>query len=143
KIPMHDPMLVGRVERCGDLLRDSQHFGQRDRRARDPLGQCLAFYELEDERMCISQRLDPVQRGDVRVVERGEHLRFTLEAREAVPIALEALGQDFERHVTAQPRVVRTKYLAHAARAEELAYLVPPQVQTGREHVLSTPATRR
>ena len=47
---MDDPLLVGRFERLGDLLRDLQRLVDRDRPARDALGQRLALDELENQR---------------------------------------------------------------------------------------------
>ena len=41
------------------------------------------------------------------MIERREHLRFALEPREAFGIGGEGLGQDFQRDVAIQLRVVR------------------------------------
>ena len=55
---------------------------------------------------------------DVRMIQRGQHLRFALESREPVGISRERLGQDLDRDVAIQPRVARAIDLAHAARAK-------------------------
>jgi hypothetical protein len=54
---MNDPLLVRRFERLRDLLGDGESFGQ------------------------------PVDRRDVRMVERREYFRLALKAREAIRIA--------------------------------------------------------
>ena len=61
---------------------------------------------------------------DVRVVERREDLRFALEAREAIGIGGERVGQDLERDVAIQLRVARAIHLAHAAGAEQRNHFI-------------------
>jgi hypothetical protein len=41
--------------------------------------------------------------GDVRVVQRSEHLRFPLEARQSIAIRGKDLQQDLQRHLALQP----------------------------------------
>ena len=49
------------------------------------------------------------------MIERGEDLRFALEAREAIGIVGEGLGQDLDRDVAIELRIARAIDLAHAA----------------------------
>src|SRR5437879_4594823 len=58
------------------------------------------------------------------MIERGEHLRFTLEAGHAVGVGGEVREQDFERDVAAETRVASAVDFAHAARAEQRDDLV-------------------
>jgi hypothetical protein len=62
--------------------------------------------------------LDPVNAGDVRVIERCEDLSFTLETCEPVDIGRERVRQYFERDVALKPRVACTIDLTHAAGAK-------------------------
>ena len=48
---MDDALLVRGLQRFGDLLRDRQRVGQRERALRDPVGQRRAFDQFEDERV--------------------------------------------------------------------------------------------
>ena len=57
-------------------------------------------------------------RADVRMIQRGQRLRFALEAREPLGIGDEQLGQDLDRDVAIELRVARAIHLAHAAGAE-------------------------
>ena len=67
-----------------------------------------------------SALLDAVDRGDVRVIQRGEHARFALEARQAIRDRPRTTSrQDLERDVAPQLRVARAIDLAHAAGAEQ------------------------
>ena len=52
------------------------------------------------------------------MIQRREHLRFALEARQAIGIARERFGQDFDRDVAIQLRIARAIHLAHAAGAD-------------------------
>jgi putative heme degradation protein len=53
------------------------------------------------------------------IVERGEHLRFTPEAREPIRVVRDERRQHFQRDVTVELGVVSAVDLAHAARADE------------------------
>ena len=54
------------------------------RASRDALGQRLALDQLEHEETLAVGLLEPVDGADMRMVERGEDLRFAPEPREAV-----------------------------------------------------------
>ena len=46
-----------------------------------------------------------VERGDVGMVQRRQHLRFALKAGHAIGVGGEKLRQDFERHIAPESRV--------------------------------------
>ena len=52
------------------------------------------------------------------MIQRGEDLRFALEAGEAIGIAGEGIRQNLERDVAIQLRIARAIHLAHAAGAK-------------------------
>ena len=54
----------------------------------------------------------------LRMVQRREDLRFALETRQAIGITGEGIGQDLERDVALQLRVLRAIDLAHPAGAD-------------------------
>ena len=84
----------------------------------------LALDELEDQEADAVRFFEAVDRADVRVIQRGEHPRLALEAREAIRVARERAGQDLDRDVAPELRVVRLVHLAHAARAEQRLQLI-------------------
>ena len=86
---------------------------RRSRSARVPLDQ------LHDQKMPAAGLLHPVERRNVRMIERGEHFRFALESRDAIRIERERLGQDLHRHRAPELRILRTIDLAHPTRAEQ------------------------
>jgi hypothetical protein len=49
--------------------------------------------------------LEPVDRRDVRMIERGEQLRLALKARESIVVRRERIGQNLDRHVALEPRI--------------------------------------
>jgi hypothetical protein len=79
---MHDPLVVRRFKRVGDLPRDRKRGGERHRSARNHRGERLALDELEDERRHAIRFLKPVDDGDVRMVQGGNDLCLALEARD-------------------------------------------------------------
>ena len=90
---MDDPLLVRGLERLGDLAGDGESLFEREGAALQPLGEILSLDELHDEGADSARLLEAVDRGDVRVLELGEELRFALEAREASASAANASGR--------------------------------------------------
>jgi hypothetical protein len=99
-------------------MRDLERSGDRQRPAREPLGQRLALDQLHDENVPAAGFLHAVERGNVRVIQRLEHLRFALEPRRAVGVERPRLRQDLDRHLSPELRVARAIDLPHAAGAE-------------------------
>ena len=64
---------------------------------------------------------------DVGVVQRGQDLRFTLEAGQALRIAGEQIRKDFERHIPVELRVDRLIHLPHPASADFLDDAIVPE----------------
>jgi hypothetical protein len=89
-----------------------------NRAVRNALREILAFDELHHEGVRASGLLEPVNRGDVRMVQRRERLRFPLKAREALGVLREGVWQDLDRHLAAEARVRRAIHRAHAAFAD-------------------------
>ena len=66
----------------------------------------LALDELHDQRGGrVARVLDAVDLRDVRMIERGERLRFALEAHQAIGVAGERGRQDLERDLAIELRV--------------------------------------
>ena len=80
--------------------------------------QCLAFDQFEDERVGLTAVLEPIDRRNVRVVERRQHLRLAREACDAIGIEGKGVGNDLQRDVAIQLGIARTIPLAHAAGTE-------------------------
>ena len=70
---------------------------------------------------------EPIDRADVRMVQRGEHPRFALEAREPIRIARHVARQNLDRDVPPELRVASPVHLPHAARAEQRLQVISAQ----------------
>ena len=138
---MDDARLVRRLERVSDLFCDRQRVGQIDGSRRPPpgdqLGKILSLDQLHHEGVA----LDPVNRGDVRMIERRERFRFALEAHQAIGIASKRLGQDLQRHIPIELRV--SSPIDHAAGANLRGDLVLTDAGAGGDGHLSPEYTCR
>ncbi len=115
---MHDPLLVGRLERLGDLARDGERLLHRQGARLEPLGKRRPLDQLHDQAAYAAGFFEAKDRGDVRMLELREDLRFALEARQALLILRESRWQDLDRDFALQARVDRAVYLSHSAFAE-------------------------
>src|SRR4029453_16767720 len=63
--------------------------------------------------------LEAVNGADIRMVQCGQHSRFTFETREPIRIARERFGKNLDRDVAAKLQVEAAIHLAHPAGAEQ------------------------
>ena len=122
---MDDAAIVRRFERLRDLADDRQQLLERHGADGDPLGKGLARNQLHLDDAPVVEIPEPEQRGDVRVIEGGQHTRFALEAREPVGIGRQGVVQHLEGDFAPEPQVFGSKHLSHAARAEHVEQTVP------------------
>jgi hypothetical protein len=123
---------VGGFERGAKLAGDPKGLIRRQRAASNPLGERLALDQFQDQRSCgravVGGRfLDPVDGGDVGMVERREQLRFACEPCDAIGILRDGRRQDLEGDLASQPGVARPIDLTHPAGAERRQDLVRPE----------------
>ena len=95
------------------------------RRVRELLCERAALDELENQEANAVSFLEAVDRADVGMVQRREHPRFALEARESIGMPGERRRQNLDRDIAPELRVVRTVHFAHAARAEQRVQAIP------------------
>ena len=123
EIAMDDAAFVRVVERVGDLPADGRRFVERQRTLLDALGQRRAVDQLHHEIVGA----DVVERRDVGMIERRDHLRL---AREPLT---EFLGRDLDGGVARQARVFGAIHLAHPPGADRADDLVDPKFRAGCE----------
>ena len=128
---MDDALFVRRFERLGDLPRDREYFIDGEGSLGDPIGERRPFHQFQHERLHARRLFETVDRADVRMIQRGEDLRFTFEAREPFNVQGKGIRQDHQRDVAMQPRIARAMQLAHAARPEGGLNLVRAEARTG------------
>ena len=121
---MDDAGVVRGLEAFGDLPADVERVANGERAMAQALGERLPWNELHHEEALAVVLLETVQRGDPRVVERGEHAGLTLESPQSLGVSGHLVGQELERDVPPERLVARAIDLAHAARAQQLEDLV-------------------
>ena len=68
------------------------------------------------------------------MVERGEHLRFALEAVAAIVVFQRGLRQDLQGDISFEPRIAGAKHFAHPACPERAKHFVGAESKPGRQH---------
>ena len=81
--------------------------------------QRLPFDELHRDEAPFEDVADLVDGDDVRMIQRGDGARFLFEAADRVAVAGQPVAEELDRHLAAEPGVVREIDLAHAAAADE------------------------
>ena len=115
---MDDALLVGRLERIGDLPGDGDGFVDRHRPLCDPLREVGSVNQLHDQRANRQPVLEAVNLRDVGMIERGQRLRFAGKTRQTIGVAGEEVRQDLQRDVTIELGIPSAIDLAHAAGAD-------------------------
>jgi len=128
---MDDALLVRRFEARRNLPRDRDGFVERQRTL-----QVGAFDQFHDERAL----LDAINRRDIGMIQRGQHLGFALESRHVLRIVGQGRGQDLDRDVAVQLGVVGAINLAHAAGAKRRHNFVRAEFVARRKGHASNPA---
>ena len=105
---MDNAFAVSRLERVSELTCDRQCLGNRNRSSRESIRERRAFDQLEDQCEPAVNLFDAVDRGDVRVIDRGEQARFAFEARAPVTIASEHRRQQLDGDIAPEARIART-----------------------------------
>lgn len=83
--------------------------------------------QLQDQRLYSIRFFEPVDRRNVRMIERGKDVRFPLEARKPVRIEQEGIGQDFDGDIAFQLHVPRAIHFSHSPGADARENFVRPE----------------
>ena len=121
---MDDPLLVRRLEPRRNLTGDRQRFLDVEGPLSQHLEQRLAVDQLLDQIAGLSLLIEIVDRGQVRVVQRGEQHRLLVEALQLHGIRGEVLGEDLDGDFAVELLVVGAIDLAHPPLADLRLYLV-------------------
>ena len=87
---MDDPLFVCGFEGFGDLPGDRQRFVDRHGSPGDAMCEGLALDELHDQRLDAARVFQPIDAGDMRMIQRRQHLGFALKARQPVGVVRDA-----------------------------------------------------
>ena len=120
-------------EGFGNMLGTGQCLVEPDWALLDAIRQGRPFNKFQHQRtdtLCFFQSVDV---ADVRIVQLGENLRFTLEPGQAVWVGCEGIREHFQRDLAVQPRIGRAIDLAHAALADEGGHVIVVEPETDVE----------
>jgi hypothetical protein len=137
QISVDDSFLVRRLERVRDLSGDAERLAHGNRSRHEAVVESRAFNELEDEKRCAACVLETVDRGYVRMIQRGKDDGFALETREPIRIGGEMRRQELQRDLALQSRVARAPDFAHPAGAERAKDFVMRQTRSRTHHLSS------
>jgi hypothetical protein len=119
QVTMDDSFLMCGLKRFRDLLREPEGFVYRNCPTLQPVGQRIALDEFKNEKTRGSGLLQPVDGGNIGMIQRCEHTRFAFESRQSFHIPFEFGRQNLYRHFTAELAVVRPINFTHATLAGE------------------------
>ena len=131
QVAVNDAALVRGFERFGDLAGEHERFGNGNRPTCDALRQVFPLDQLHHDGRHPATLFQSVDGSDVRMVERGQHFRFALEARQPVGVSGERRRQDLDRHLAFEARIGRPIHLSHPALAEQGGNLVDTDASSG------------
>ena len=118
-----------------DLHRDRERLFEGHRPAGQAVRQRFTLHPLEDEVGRAIHPLEAVDRGDVRMAERGEDPRLAFEAPQAPRVAAKRVGQALDRDLAAQAGIERPVDAPHAARAQQIEDLIAADVLSEDEAI--------
>ena len=99
----------------------------------DPVGNCRPVDQFENERRRAAVLFEPIDRGNVRMVQGGERPGFPLESGDTLRISDEHRRKNLDGDVSSEFRVARPIHFAHAAGSESGDDLVRTEACTGGE----------
>jgi len=119
------------LEPLGDLLEQRYGFVDGDRPAGEALGQRLAGNELHHEKPLPVRIFEPVQRGDVRMIQGSEQPGLVFEPGDPVFVLGELLGKNLDGDVAAELRILGPIDFPHPARTDLLEDFVDADTAAG------------
>jgi hypothetical protein len=123
---------VGVFQPSDHLFDNCQGFVSWHRPPLDALGQRYPFHQFQHQKRHALEGFQAVDRPDVRMIQRGQNLRLSLEARQTRRIALELTGQNLDGHLAPELGVGCTIDLAHAASTQRRDNFVRAQAEARR-----------
>jgi len=133
QITMDDVLLVRSRQAVRDLRRDVERLPERQGPALQALAQRFPLQHFSDDEDLALVEPGVVHRENVRMRERGDGLRLTLETRAPIRIARKPDGQDLDGDITLQSRIARAIHLAHTTGADGRDDLVGTDARPGNE----------
>jgi hypothetical protein len=103
---VNDAARVGGGQRTRELERQVDNFSLRQRAARQPFTQRLAFNEFAHDERAAVDITEVMYNEDVRVVERRHRTRFLVKPPQAIYVGYDVDREQFQSDRAIEPRVV-------------------------------------
>ncbi len=118
EVAMNDALRVSRIQGVGDLDPHVEKLAGLEPPLSDQVPECPSFQQLHDHVLTAIVFADIVRSTDVGMVQRRRGTRLALKAVNRLSVVRELDREEFQRHLTRQPGIVRLVDDAHAALAE-------------------------
>src|SRR5262249_59468054 len=115
------------LERLRDLKRDLHSVVEGNRASLDPVGERVTLDEFHNKEEFSALLFHSIKRSDIWMIQRREHLRFTVESGEPVRILRKCIGQHLYSHAAPELCIAGLIDLTHSARADLRLDLVLPE----------------
>ena len=133
EVPVNQAARMCRIQRVGKRNRVIDKHGQVQWAARETSVQGLALKQFHDEELTVTFLPDVVDGADVRVIQRGNRSRFTLEPSGGQTIDIRSHREHFDCHVAVQSCVSPSIDFPHAAGADRRDDFVRTEASAGDE----------
>ena len=117
-VAVDDPLVVGRVQRIGDLDADVNQLMDLQRPVHEAVAQRAPPHQFHHDEGLSFVLVDVEDRTDVAVVQRGCRARFGSKPANRLLVLHQIIGEEFERDRAPEAEVVRPIDDAHAAGAD-------------------------
>jgi hypothetical protein len=136
QVAMNDPALMSGIERIGNLCGDASRLCERHGfgwHPADDVGQRVALDQFEHE--CVNPLVlfQPMDAGDVGMVERSQRTRLSFETGQSIGVESKRRGQRLECDVALEAGVAGAIHLAHSTFAELREDLVRAKSNAGAQ----------
>ena len=128
---MNHPLPVCRLERFRHLTEQRQRLLERHRTSRQTLGKGFAQDQLHDQERSTVVSFEPVDRGDVGMIQRSEQARLALEPRKPLPIRCQGFRKRLDGHCPVERRIAGAIDLAHPTPPDQRFDLVAAETDAG------------
>src|SRR5215831_9972929 len=121
-----------RIERIGDLDRNSKCIPEIKRPSRDAFAQCFPIQQFHRNEMLAAGLTGIKNRADIGMIQCGGRTSFTVKALDGSHVVRDLMGQELERYLASETSVLGAIDNAHAAASN--LFNNPVVRNSGSEH---------
>ena len=130
---MDDTLLVSRLQTFCNLAGTPERFPQRHGAQGNLVSERQPRDQFQNYKPILIPVLEPINRGNILMIQRGENPRFPLEPGKAERIVGQGLGQYLDGYLPTKLGVERLVHFPHPACTKRAEYLVGTESCTSNE----------